>query len=131
MVDEGGAPRPHARTLVEALAALGPEAPPAAGRRRDAIFMQQAPPDGDEGRTRRRVETHAWIEALLPGEGEPVCVPADPTHRTLGGELHVKVGHGRHSADVPPINGVFRGAGGAELSASVKMTRAESSPVRS
>jgi transglutaminase-like putative cysteine protease len=91
-----------------------------------------APPEGDEDADSAEVETHAWIEALLPGGGEPVWVPADPTNRTLGGETHVKIGHGRHYADVPPIKGVFRGAGGAELSASVKMTRTEaSSPVRS
>ena len=41
MVDPSGAPRPRAATLVEGLAALGPEALVAAGRRRDAIFMQQ------------------------------------------------------------------------------------------
>ena len=41
MLDEGGAPRAHARTLVDALAALGADALAAAGRRRDAIFMQQ------------------------------------------------------------------------------------------
>ena len=90
-----------------------------------------APPNGDEGADSAEVETHAWIEALVPADGEPVWVPADPTNRTLGGETHVKVGHGRHYADVPPIKGVFRGAAGAELSASVKMTRTESSPVRS
>jgi transglutaminase-like putative cysteine protease len=90
-----------------------------------------APPNGDEGVDSAEVETHAWIEALVPADGEPVWVPADPTNRTLGGETHVKIGHGRHYADVPPIKGVFRGAGGAELSASVKMTRTESSPVRS
>jgi transglutaminase-like putative cysteine protease len=90
-----------------------------------------APPNGDEGAESAELETHAWIEALLPGDGEPVWVPADPTNRTLGGESHVKVGHGRMYADVPPIKGVFRGAGEAELSASVKMTRSESSPVRS
>jgi transglutaminase-like putative cysteine protease len=90
-----------------------------------------APPNGDEGADSAEVETHAWIEALVPGDGEPVWVPADPTNRTLGGETHVKIGHGRHYADVPPIKGVFRGDGAAELSASVKMTRSESSPVRS
>jgi transglutaminase-like putative cysteine protease len=90
-----------------------------------------APANGDDGADSAEVETHAWIEALLPGDGEPVWVPADPTNRTLGGESHVKVGHGRHYADVPPIKGVFRGGGGAELSASVKMTRTETSPVRS
>jgi transglutaminase-like putative cysteine protease len=91
-----------------------------------------APPNGDEEADSAEVDTHAWIEALLPGDGgEPVWVPADPTNRTLGGERHVKIGHGRFYPDVPPIKGVFRGPGGAELSASVKMTRAESSPVRS
>ena len=58
-------------------------------------------------------------------------VPADPTNRTLGGEDHVKIGHGRRYADVPPVKGVFRGAGGADLSASVRMTRTDaSSPTR-
>ena len=90
-----------------------------------------APPDGDEGADSAEVETHAWIEALMPADGEPVWVPADPTNRTLGGETHVKVGHGRHYADVPPVKGVFRGTAGAELSASVKMTRTDSSAVRS
>jgi transglutaminase-like putative cysteine protease len=90
-----------------------------------------APPNGDEDADSAEVETHAWIEALVPGDGEPVWVPADPTNRTLGGERHVKVGHGRFYADVPPIKGVFRGAAGAELSASVKMARADSSAVRS
>ena len=77
------------------------------------------------------METHAWIEALVPAEGEPLWVPADPTNRTLGGEDHVKIGHGRRYADVPPVKGVFRGAGGADLSASVRMTRTDaSSPTR-
>jgi len=56
--------------------------------------------------------------------------PRRPTNRTLGGEKHVKIGHGRRYADVPPIKGVFRGSAGAELSASVKMTRTDSLPAR-
>jgi transglutaminase-like putative cysteine protease len=57
------------------------------------------------------VDTHAWLEALLPlpGGGEPVWVGADPTNRGLVGENHVKIGHGRHYPDVPPIKGVYRG----------------------
>jgi transglutaminase-like putative cysteine protease len=89
-----------------------------------------APPNGDDGAESAEVETHAWIEALVPADREPIWVPADPTNRTLGGETHVKIGHGRHYADVPPIKGVFRGAAGAELSASVKMTRTDASPAR-
>jgi transglutaminase-like putative cysteine protease len=69
------------------------------------------------------VNTHAWVEALLPGEG---WVGADPTNRCLTGAQHVKIGHGRRYADVPPIKGVYRGAARATLEASVKMTRLDS-----
>jgi transglutaminase-like putative cysteine protease len=89
-----------------------------------------APANGDEQADSAEVDTHAWVEALMPAEGEPVWVAADPTNRSLVGERHVKIGHGRHYADVPPIKGVFRGAAGAELSASVKMTRTDAAPAR-
>ena len=73
------------------------------------------------------VDTHAWLEALLPvpGGGEPVWVGADPTNRGLAAENHVKIGHGRHYPDVPPIKGVYRGVANATLEASVTMTRLE------
>jgi transglutaminase-like putative cysteine protease len=68
------------------------------------------------------VETHAWIEAMLPDErGEPVWVGFDPTNAILTGVHHVKIGHGRWYSDVPPIKGVFRGPPGAEMSAHVTM----------
>jgi len=74
------------------------------------------------------VDTHAWLEALLPVDdpahpAEPVWVGADPTNRGLTGENHVKIGHGRHYPDVPPIKGVYRGLANATLNASVTMTR--------
>src|ERR1700754_5172479 len=53
MLEADASPRPHAQTLVEALTALGPDQLAQAGRRRDAIFMQQgitfdaAGPDAD------------------------------------------------------------------------------------
>jgi transglutaminase-like putative cysteine protease len=86
-----------------------------------------APGRDDDGRESVEVDTHAWLEALLPvpGGGEPVWVGADPTNRILAGETHVKIGHGRHYADVPPIKGVYRGAASAKLDASVTMTRLE------
>jgi transglutaminase-like putative cysteine protease len=85
---------------------------------------------GDHGRESIEVDTHAWLEALLPVAGrdantEPVWVGADPTNRVLAGETHVKIGHGRHYADVPPIKGVYRGGARAELEARVTMTRLE------
>jgi transglutaminase-like putative cysteine protease len=85
------------------------------------LFVAQ---HGDEEES-VEVDTHAWLEALLPvlGGGEPVWVGADPTNRGLTGENHVKIGHGRHYPDVPPIKGVYRGAARAELDARVTMTR--------
>jgi transglutaminase-like putative cysteine protease len=70
------------------------------------------------------VDTHAWLEALLPvADGEPVWVGADPTNRGLAGENHVKIGHGRHYSDVPPIKGVYRGSPAATHTARVTMSR--------
>ena len=86
-------------------------------------YLFAAPPAGGDDSI--EVDTHAWLEALLPdgGErGEPVWVGVDPTNRTRAGEQYVKIGHGRRYDDVPPIKGVYRG-GPAELSASVVMTR--------
>jgi hypothetical protein len=134
-----------------ALARLGPDALDAAGRRRAAIFMQQGitfEVAGSDGERRDRawpldlvprVLTSAeWttikrglaqrIRALVVGPdqvSEPVWVGVDPTNRVLAGETHVKIGHGRHYADVPPIKGVYRGAATAKLDASVTMTRLE------
>ncbi|HXD65260.1 MAG TPA: transglutaminase family protein [Solirubrobacteraceae bacterium] len=81
----------------------------------------------DDGQESVEVDTHAWLEALLPPAdgGEPVWVGVDPTNRVLAGETHVKIGHGRHYADVPPVKGVYRGGAGATLTASVTMTRLE------
>jgi transglutaminase-like putative cysteine protease len=87
-------------------------------------YLWAAP--ADEGDDSVEVETHAWIEALLPGRdgrGEPVWVGADPTNRQLAGERHVKIGHGRHYADVPPVRGVYQGGAQSTLDASVHMTR--------
>jgi transglutaminase-like putative cysteine protease len=57
--------------------------------------------------------------------GGLVWLPPPPTNRGLAGENHVKIGHGRHYADVPPIKGVYRGAAVADLDARVTMTRLE------
>ena len=87
-------------------------------------YLFSAPEDGAQDSV--EVDTHAWLEALLPGaggRGEPVWVGADPTNRGLTGEQHVKIGHGREYADVPPIKGVYRGDSPAQLTARVKMTR--------
>jgi transglutaminase-like putative cysteine protease len=80
----------------------------------------------DEGEESVEVDTHAWLEALLPstdGRGEPVWVGADPTNRRLAGETHVKIGHGRFYADVAPVKGLYLGGATSELTAAVTMSR--------
>src|SRR5919201_5077827 len=71
MLEADGTPRAHARTLVHALEALGPEALAQAGRRRDAIFMQQgitfdaAGPDAD-GPVRDRPFPLDLVPRIIP-----------------------------------------------------------------
>jgi transglutaminase-like putative cysteine protease len=80
----------------------------------------------DDGADSLELDTHAWLEALLPGtdgHGEPVWVSADPTNRRLTGETHVKIGHGRFYSDVPPVKGLYMGGAGSELTAAVTMSR--------
>lgn len=70
------------------------------------------------------VNTHAWVEALLPdGDGTMAWIAADPTNRKLAGTDHVKIGHGRAYSDVPPIRGVYRGSPRSALDVRVKMTK--------
>jgi transglutaminase-like putative cysteine protease len=52
------------------------------------------------------LETHAWVEAFVPGVG---WVAFDPTHGTLADENHITVAVGRSYMDVPPNRGVYRG----------------------
>ncbi len=90
-------------------------------------YLWAAPQDG--GSDSLEVETHAWLEALLPADpseganGEPMWVGADPTNRTLAGDTHVKIGHGRFYADVAPVKGLYLGGATSDLLAAVTMSR--------
>jgi transglutaminase-like putative cysteine protease len=88
-------------------------------------YLFAAPEDGGDNDS-VEVDTHAWVEALVPAAdgGGATWVGADPTNRKLAGAEHVKIGHGRFYGDVAPIRGVYRGAGAAaEHKVSVRMTR--------
>jgi transglutaminase-like putative cysteine protease len=87
-------------------------------------YLWAAPPD--DGTDSLELDTHAWLEALLPGSdgrGEPAWVSADPTNRRLAGETHVKIGHGRFYADIPPVKGLYMGGASSDLTAAVTMSR--------
>jgi transglutaminase-like putative cysteine protease len=94
------------------------------GARYVSGYLFAAPQHG--GQDSVEVDTHAWLEALMPGrDGEALeWIGADPTNRKLAGEGHVKIGHGRYYGDVAPIRGVYRGAAvESEHDVGVKMTR--------
>ena len=66
------------------------------------------------------VQTHAWIEAFVPGHG---WWALDPTNPQPIGELHVKIGHGRDYQDVMPLRGVYHGGAEHDLGVYVRITR--------
>lgn len=72
------------------------------------------------------VETHAWVEAAVPGFG---WWAIDPTNRSEVGERHVTIGRGRDYDDVAPLRGVFSGTPDHELDVKVRMRRLELAPL--
>lgn len=66
------------------------------------------------------VQTHAWVEALVPGWG---WWAFDPTNPEPVGPRHVKIGHGRDYDDVVPLRGVYHGPAEHGLGVSVRMSR--------
>jgi len=86
-------------------------------------YLWAAP--GDAGSDSLEVDTHAWVEALVPDTeegGEPQWVSIDPTNRRLADSSHVKIGHGRFYADIPPVKGLFIGSATSTLSAAVTLS---------
>jgi transglutaminase-like putative cysteine protease len=73
--------------------------------------------DGDVGSTVTG-ESHAWVE-WWAGE----WTAYDPTNRVPVGEHHVVLGRGRSYEDVPPLRGIFAGAGTRSLDVQVRITR--------
>lgn len=57
-------------------------------------------------------ESHAWIEALVPGDG---WVELDPTHPAPRHERYVRLATGRDYSDVPPLRGSYLGPATEEM----------------
>ena len=51
-------------------------------------------------------ESHAWVEAAVPGLG---WIELDPTHPEPAGEDYVRLAVGRDYTDVPPLRGSYIG----------------------
>ena len=71
------------------------------------------------------VQTHAWIEAAVPGAGWHAF---DPTNGTEVGERHVVIGCGRDYDDVPPVRGTYMGGATADVDAEVVIGRRAAEP---
>jgi transglutaminase-like putative cysteine protease len=70
------------------------------------------------------VQTHAWMEAAVPGWG---WLALDPTNGQVVGEHHVKIGHGRSYDDVQPLRGVFLGPAASSVHPVVEIRRVDGS----
>ena len=77
--------------------------------------------DIDEDHT-VEVQTHAWVEAAVPGQG---WLAVDPTNDRPVGERHVVIGWGRDYDDVAPVRGIYVGEAVPEVEATVEMRRME------
>lgn len=71
------------------------------------------------------VQTHAWVEAAIPGNG---WLALDPTNGARIGERHVVIGRGRDYDDVTPLRGVYSGRTDAEVTVEVAMTSGSLGP---
>lgn len=67
-------------------------------------------------------QSHAWVEAWSPTAG---WLAIDPTHDHAPDERYVVVAYGRDYDDTPPNRGIFRGAAGERLDASVRTRLSE------
>ena len=68
------------------------------------------------------VQTHAWVEAWLPGDR---WMAIDPTNDRTVGHHHVVIGVGRDYDDVAPVRGVYSGGSRPEVEATVEIRRME------
>ena len=106
----------YAHLTIAALRAVGVPARYVSGY----LFAQDETTLIDDGSDAVRVQTHAWVEAAIPGHG---WWAVDPTNGGVVGERHVDIGHARDYGDVPPVRGVFVGDATASVDAEVVIAK--------
>jgi transglutaminase-like putative cysteine protease len=61
--------------------------------------------------------THAWVEVIVPGAGQPAAVPLDPCNGRQADVGYVTVAVGRDYLDVAPTSGSYAGMSSNRLTA--------------
>ena len=85
-------------------------------------YLRTLPPPGQE-RLEGADAMHAWVSAWCgPGTG---WVEYDPTNAVFAGTDHIVVAYGRDYADVAPVRGAMRTAGGQTSNQSVDVAPVE------
>ncbi|MCD7060402.1 transglutaminase family protein [Pelagibacterium xiamenense] len=79
-------------------------------------FLRTIPPEG-QPRLEGADAMHAWVTVWCGREAG--WIEFDPTNAMPAGRDHIVIGYGRDYADVSPIVGVLRSAGGHETSQAV------------
>jgi transglutaminase-like putative cysteine protease len=79
-------------------------------------FLRTLPPPG-KPRLEGADAMHAWVRVWCGREAG--WIEFDPTNAMVAGQDHIVIGYGRDYADVTPIVGVLRSAGGHETTQSV------------
>ncbi len=90
------------------------------------LFTADDATGAEPGTDQVEVQTHAWLEAAIPGWG---WFALDPTNNQHVGERHVTIGRGRDYDDVAPFRGVFVGDQRHELDVQVSMRRFTLAPL--
>jgi transglutaminase-like putative cysteine protease len=90
------------------------------------LFAADDATGSEPGTDQVEVQTHAWVEAAIPGWG---WFALDPTNNQHVGERHVTIGRGRDYDDVAPFRGVFVGEQRHELEVEVSMRRFTLAPL--
>ena len=85
-------------------------------------FLRTIPPKG-KPRLEGADAMHAWVRVWCGQHAG--WVEFDPTNAMIAGPDHITIGHGRDYADISPIVGVLRTAGGTRRTQSVDVIRVE------
>ncbi|MES2880493.1 MAG: transglutaminase family protein [Pseudomonadota bacterium] len=99
---QSGSCRDFATLMIEAARRLGYAARFVSGY----LYIPRL--DTDAQIDARPANTHAWVEAYLPGAG---WIPLDPTNQMAAGGNHlIRVNVARHASQAPPVSGSWHGS---------------------